>query len=343
MEPRKFVKNISMLLVLVIASASCSWFDRSETDPGWINWDSSGGWTAREEEGWFGADAGSAPLLELSDGAPAAAPEEEPTRSETSAAGQASNLRAGSVDDNASWDDYLGYRLQFSGWGIPVHDHDVTERHVIRLETPGGLPVLGAVVRIRSDQGEHIVDLQTTSEGRVLFFPAIFHLEPGENFQIEAQKNGASVIQTADRDIREHTIVLDTSSSTDPVRVDVHFLIDATGSMADEIQQLKENMIAIAENIQALGSQPDVRFGMTVYRDRGDLFISRTFDFTPDVVLFVEELEALVAEGGGDYPESLNEGLHDALHLPEWRGEDTIRLVFLIADAPPHLDYAQRF
>lgn len=343
MKPRKFVKNVSVLLMLVIVFASCSWFDRSETDSGWINWDSTGGWTASEEEGWFGSEAGSVRLLELSDGAPASAPDAEPTRSETSAASQAPNLRAGSVDDNASWDDYLCYRLQFSGWGIPVHDHDVTERHVIRLETPAGLPVLGAVVRILSAQGEPIADLRTTSEGRVLFFPAIYHLAPGENFQIEAHKDGASVSQRVDRNIREHTIVLDTSSSTSPVRVDVHFLIDATGSMADEIQQLKENMIAIAENIQALGSQPDVRFGMTVYRDRGDLFVSRTFDFTPDVVLFVEELAALAAEGGGDYPESLNEGLHDALHLPEWRGEDTISLVFLIADAPPHLDYANDF
>ena len=36
-------------------------------------------------------------------------------------------------------------------------------------------------------------------------------------------------------------------------------------------------------------------------------------------------------------------GLHDALHNVEWRGEDTVKLIFLIADAPPHLDYAQDY
>jgi hypothetical protein len=98
-------------------------------------------------------------------------------------------------------------------------------------------------------------------------------------------------------------------------------------------------MIIISERIHALPSKPDVRFGMTIYRDRGDEFISRTLDFTPDIETFTEELSKVVANGGNDYPESLNEGLHDAIHLPEWRIEETVSLIFLIADAPPHLDY----
>jgi hypothetical protein len=82
---------------------------------------------------------------------------------------------------------------------------------------------------------------------------------------------------------------------------------------------------------------------MTIYRDRGDLFISRTFDFTTDIEQFTSELVSITADGGGDYAESLNEGFHNAIHLPEWRVEETVSLVFLVADAPPHLDYEQDF
>jgi hypothetical protein len=78
---------------------------------------------------------------------------------------------------------------------------------------------------------------------------------------------------------------------------------------------------------------------MTVYRDRGDLFVTRTFDFTPNVTAFTTALAAVQADGGGDMPEDLNAGLHEALTAPAWRGDDTVKLVFLIADAPPHLDY----
>ncbi len=113
--------------------------------------------------------------------------------------------------------------------------------------------------------------------------------------------------------------------------------------MSDEIQQLKDNTISVSERIHTLPSEPNMRFWMTIYRDRGDLFISRTFDFTSDIQAFTDELAQVVAEGGGDYPESLNEGLHSAVHLPEWRVEETVSLIFLIADAPPHLDYSQDY
>lgn len=50
-------------------------------------------------------------------------------------------------------------------------------------------------------------------------------------------------------------------------------------------------------------------------------------------------MRTVVADGGGDEPEHLNQALHDAAIRPGWRGDDTIKLVFVVADAPPHLDY----
>ena len=46
----------------------------------------------------------------------------------------------------------------------------------------------------------------------------------------------------------------------EPVALDVVFLIDATGSMGDEIEQLKANMVSVAEQIDKLTPRPDVRF-----------------------------------------------------------------------------------
>jgi hypothetical protein len=112
--------------------------------------------------------------------------------------------------------------------------------------------------------------------------------------------------------------------------------------MADEINQLKENIRSISAQIDALPSQPDVRFGMVAYRDRGDDYIARAFDFTPDIEEFADGLAGVYADGGGDYPEDLNEALSRAIHEPEWRVEETVSLIFLVADAPPHLDYGQQ-
>ena len=66
----------------------------------------------------------------------------------------------------------------------------------------------------------------------------------------------------------------------------------------------------------------------------------RSHDFTDDVDGFLQSaLNPLTAAGGGDYPEAMNEALHEAVHNLSWRGEGATRLVVLLADAPPHLDY----
>ena len=109
--------------------------------------------------------------------------------------------------------------------------------------------------------------------------------------------------------------------------------------MADEIDQIKATLLSISSRISDLPSQPDLRFGMVAYRDRGDDFVTQVYDFEPDPQRFVETIRGVVAHGGGDYPESLNEALHVAVHEPEWRPGDAIRLMFLIADAPPQLGY----
>src|SRR5690606_30811786 len=54
---------------------------------------------------------------------------------------------------------------------------------------------------------------------------------------------------------------------------------------------------------------------------------------------FQRNLLNVVASGGGDYPESMNEGLDMALNAVNWREGDTVRLMFLVADAPPQVRY----
>ncbi len=75
---------------------------------------------------------------------------------------------------------------------------------------------------------------------------------------------------------------------------------------------------------------------MTVYRDEGDAFVTANYDFTSDVEQFRAALADVVADGGGDYPEALDEGLADALAKPAWRDPaQAIQLIFIVSDAPP--------
>lgn len=124
-----------------------------------------------------------------------------------------------------------------------------------------------------------------------------------------------------------------------PVKIDVLFLIDSTGSMSDEIYVVKVKIEEIIYEVQNGTPRPDVRYAIVTYRDRGDAYITRTFDFTGDVNEIKKFLYDIYAQGGGDGPESVNEALHVAINDCSWGCEDHVKMIFLIGDAPPHMDY----
>lgn len=257
-----------------------------------------------------------------------------------------SDVTAGKVDDNEDFQAYLQYRRDYERFvGLAnVHDVDISERHIIFIRTNDGRPVLGA--RVEFYQGQSLIaSLQSPATGLVYFFPRAYSSDPA-SISAVISKDGVSAQVEIDRSQTDslHSIGLSVPATQPPVNLDVLFLIDATGSMSDEIEQLKQNILSISAQIEALPSNPDVRFGMVSYRDRGDDYVTRVFNFTSDVQRFQNDLRGVYAAGGGDTPEALNEGIHDAIWNVDWREqEDTVRMVFLVADAPPHLDYPQDY
>jgi Mg-chelatase subunit ChlD len=127
-------------------------------------------------------------------------------------------------------------------------------------------------------------------------------------------------------------------------KIDVVFAIDCTGSMADEIEAVKDNVKKMMANLQSGQPRPDVRFGIVAFRDRGDEFVTRTYPLTGNIDEIKNHVDSLVADGGGDTPESVNEALHKAVQEMNWDGDQkTSRMLFLIGDAGPHMDYANDY
>ena len=287
------------------------------------------------EESGSPISAGVVPLSPA-DASPAPASPESITEPVTS-------LSAGEIDDNQRWDDYLRYRSEYAG--PPIHEVDVSERYTITVLDSHDRPVPNAKVRVSAGETS-VFEGRTYANGQTLFFPLAFpDAEGAETFLFEVEKDGVSHRLDVERHLEyEWTVRLDLDEpQIDGVPLDVLFLLDATGSMDDEIEQIKTTLLSISARIGELPSRPDLRFGMVTYRDREDEFITRVYDFDHDVQQFSNTIREVAADGGGDDPESLNEALHVAVHEPSWRLDNPIRLVFLVADAPPHLDYAQDY
>jgi uncharacterized protein YegL len=124
--------------------------------------------------------------------------------------------------------------------------------------------------------------------------------------------------------------------------VEVAFVLDTTGSMGGLIEGAKRKIWSIATTIVDSNPDADIRMGLVAYRDIGDEYVTRKFELTSDIQDLYANLLELKARGGGDWPESVNEALDVAVNKLQWtQNGDVRRIVFLVGDAPPHMDYAQ--
>jgi Mg-chelatase subunit ChlD len=123
-------------------------------------------------------------------------------------------------------------------------------------------------------------------------------------------------------------------------RVEVVFCLDTTGSMGGLIDAAKQKIWSIANQISSGEPTPLVKIGLVAYRDRGDAYITKVIDLTDDLDAIHGHLMGFKAEGGGDTPESVNQALHESVTKISWSTDKkTLRMIFLVGDAPPHMDY----
>ena len=123
-------------------------------------------------------------------------------------------------------------------------------------------------------------------------------------------------------------------------KIDVVFVLDTTGSMGGLIQTAKEKIWSIATTMASAQQAPEIRIGLVAYRDRGDAYVTKVVDLSSDLDTVYATLMDFEADGGNDSPESVNKALYDAVHNMSWsQGGQAYRAIFLVGDAPPHMDY----
>ncbi len=119
-------------------------------------------------------------------------------------------------------------------------------------------------------------------------------------------------------------------------KVEVVFVLDTTSSMAGLIDGAKRKIWSIADYIAKAQPQPELRIGLVAYRDKGDAYLTQVTDLSSDLDAVFLRLRELRAEGGGDTPEHVGKGLHDALDKVSWSKDGQVmKTIYLVGDAPP--------
>ncbi|MCP3685225.1 MAG: VWA domain-containing protein [bacterium] len=123
--------------------------------------------------------------------------------------------------------------------------------------------------------------------------------------------------------------------------IDLAFVVDTTSSMTTVLRGFKEVMLSSVQNLVTnfLGRECPISLsiGLIEYRDhppQDRSFVYRVHDFMKPELLY-PIIRQLCAEGGGDWSESVLDGLYACATELSWR-ERSHRVSILIGDAPPH-------
>jgi Mg-chelatase subunit ChlD len=118
--------------------------------------------------------------------------------------------------------------------------------------------------------------------------------------------------------------------------LDLVFVMDTTGSMRDELEDVQANLVGIIRILHRLAAS--LRVGFVAFKDREDAYLTRVFPLDGmddrNVARILDFVKGLKAQGGGDIPEPINLALEKAATM-SWR-ENAQGLIIVVGDAPVH-------
>lgn len=133
-----------------------------------------------------------------------------------------------------------------------------------------------------------------------------------------------------DEQSRIYDYILEKSATGGTNNADIVFVLDVTGSMGDEITEVKNNIIEFADSLTQNGI--NYQLGMVTFLD----VIENIYDFTNNIDVFYSYVAQQFAHGGGDYPENSLEALMAATQF-DFRPNST-RTIIWITDASYHIN-----
>lgn len=251
-------------------------------------------------------------------------------------------LTAGEWNDLDHWD----------FWGKLFKDEDITKaskvwefnvdkRIAVKVTDAAGKAVSGA--RVEATMGSKIVwSTVTDNHGTANLWLNLFDgKELDDDAVLKVRINGKEQSGTPvisypqDGDAKVNSYKASQKADIEN-SVDVAFVVDATGSMEDEIRFLQDDIEDIIGKASAINSA-SIRTGAIFYRDEEDEYVTRSSQLTAKTADTREFIRHQSAYGGGDYPEAVHTALEATLQELDWNVYAKSRIAFLILDAPAHL------
>ena len=251
---------------------------------------------------------------------------------------EAGKLTAGEINDFSKWDlwndltqgDLSSYQ---NTWKISPKN-----RFSVQVVNENRQPIVNAQVKLLNAAGSEVYKAITDNTGKaelwsVLGFEDRFDNSHSLKVNYKGESKTIRKAKSFQEGINNVTFKVDCDLNYD---VDISFVVDATGSMSDELNFLKAELNEVIFQSKQIDQRLNFRFANVFYRDHGDDYLTRKQDFSRVLSESITFISDQYAGGGGDFPEAVDVALEEAINGLDWNSEARTRLLFLILDAPPH-------
>lgn len=244
-------------------------------------------------------------------------------------------VTAGEWNDLDNWNFYQKTLMKEPFKGFPDDWQMYTNHRIAVAITAKNKPAANATVTLfRNDTP--IWTAKTDNLGRAELWVGAFQKEKELNTALLRLKVNEQWVSTAAiSETQLNRIALDEALPSPTNLVQIAFMVDATGSMGDELEFLKMDLKKVINEVQKTNNQLKISTATVFYRDEGDEYVVKHSPFTEDINQTTEFISQQRADGGGDFPEAVDKALVQLNQL-QWQPEARTRIAFLVLDAPPH-------
>lgn len=268
------------------------------------------------------------------------APKPAPPVHNSGPAPRAGLLTAGEWNDLDNWNKH---------WLDLLADGEISEyqqmygffprhRFSVLLLNESDYPLVDIPIQLTDAKGNIVWEARTDNTGKAEIWSHLYEKEGHpETLQLAALIDGArqalGTAQPYHKGIQRYTI---SRACTAPNAVDIVWAIDATGSMGDEMNYLKEELYDVISRVKSSNPLLNIRMGSVFYRDVTDEYLVKSSGLSPDIAATVNYIKAQSANGGGDMPEAVHSALEEVIDRQPWSQNAVARICFLVLDASPH-------
>lgn len=253
---------------------------------------------------------------------------------------QAGQITAGEWKDTDHWDFWRNLQQQDDYSKMSTYwSYNLESRIDVVVENEASVEMVDISIKLIDKENNILWESKTDNKGKAILWGNLKNNLSRDINELKLQVNNQFITSIKSHSDGLNRIVLGTDVQNKTTKnIDIAFVVDATGSMGDELEYLKVELVDVIRNVNTKEPSTVINMGSVFYRDIEDEYLTRVSSFSADTDKTVDFIKKQNAGGGGDFPEAVHTALQKAINELQWSTKANARLLFLLLDAPPHYE-----